>query len=147
MIIVSRHNDVAPELKLRLGCCVLDDDKMIVESPNGGLKYGDGIVIVSDEISFQTSAGFIVDLSSSFNKIFLLRIPSSFSNCLFVFQLKQKTIIPCFIDQWYDVSRLIALIHCFFSFNSNKLIFDFVIDILKLSFCSLESLTCHKAVP
>ncbi len=29
VIIVSRHNEAAPELKLRLGCFVLDDDEMI----------------------------------------------------------------------------------------------------------------------
>ena len=90
-IIVSRHNDAALELKLRLGCCVFDDDEMIVESLENDLKYGDGIVVLSDIISFRTSAGVIVDLSSSFNKMFLLRgyHPLSAIACLF-FLLEQN---------------------------------------------------------
>ena len=52
-ITISKHNDAAQELKLRLGSLVLDYNEMLVESlDDDHLKYyGDGIVILLDVIS------------------------------------------------------------------------------------------------
>ena len=80
------HNDAVPELKLRLSCLVFDDDEKIVESPDGNdLKHGDGMVILLEIISLRTSVGVIVDLSSSFNRTFLLRGYHPLSAIAFLF--------------------------------------------------------------
>ena len=61
---------------------VLDDDEMIVELlDNNNLKYyDDGIVMLLEIISLQTSVGVIVDLSSSSNRIFLLVCRMDYTN-------------------------------------------------------------------
>ena len=58
-MIASKHNGAVPELQLKLGRLVLDDDEMFVDSLDvNHLNYGDEIVMLLEIISLQTSEYF-----------------------------------------------------------------------------------------